>query len=189
MTQSKRIPFTREIRIKEAVTTILTEIGEDVTREGLVETPERVWRFWQEFIDYNPGNLDVTFESVETDQMVAVSGIRVFSLCEHHLLPFWCDLSIGYVTREKVLGLSKIARIAHKYAHKLQIQERMVHQIADEVEQLTGSPDVAVMGSGTHLCMLMRGVKTEAVMHTSVLRGVFREDVAARNEFFSLLKQ
>jgi len=187
MTQT--FPTTPETRIKRAVAIILTEIGEDTTREGLVETPDRVYRFWQEFINYKPGNLDVTFESVETDQMVAVSGIRVFSLCEHHLLPFWCDLSIGYVTREKVLGLSKIARIAHKYAHRLQIQERMVHQIADEVGKLTNSPDVAVVGAGTHMCMLMRGVKTEAVMHTSVLRGVFREDGAARNEFFSLLKR
>ena len=175
-------------KIEDATLAILASIGEDINREGLVETPQRVARFWQEFIDYDPGILDVTFESVSTDQMVAVSGIRVWSLCEHHLLPFWCDVSIGYIATDKVIGLSKIARIAHKYAHRLQIQERLVHQIADEVEQTTGSSDVAVVGRGIHLCMLMRGVRTKAEMYTSVMRGAFLDNMAARNEFFDLTR-
>jgi len=174
--------------IEQAVSTIIKEIGEDITREGLRDTPNRVARFWQEFIEYDPGNIDTTFETVTTDQMVIITGIRAWSLCEHHLLPFWCDISIGYIAGDKVLGLSKFARIAHQCAHRLQIQERLVHQIADEVSRLTKSDDVAVLGSGVHLCMTMRGIKTRAVMKTSVTRGVFRDDPDTRREFLSLVE-
>jgi len=174
--------------IAQLYTTLLSEIGEDVTREGLRDTPMRAARFWQEFIEYDPGNLDVTFETVQTDQMIAVSGIKVFSLCEHHLVPFQCNIAIAYIAQERVLGLSKLARIAHKYAHRLQLQERLVHQIADEVSELTGAPDVAVLGVGQHLCMVMRGVRTAGLMHTSVMRGVFRDSSEVRAEFLELIK-
>jgi GTP cyclohydrolase IA len=110
----------------------------------------------------------------------------VFSLCEHHLLPFWCDVSIGYVARDKVLGLSKFARVAHQFAHRLQVQERLTHQVADEVERLAGSGDVAVLARGNHLCMAMRGIRSPATMTTSVMRGVFRETPSAREEFLRL---
>jgi len=166
---------------------LLEAIGEDPTREGLEETPSRWADWWKEFIEYEPGDTDVTFETIETDQMVVVSGMRTWSLCEHHLLPFWCDISVGYIARQKVLGLSKFARIAHQFAHRLQIQERLVHQIADEVERLTGSPDVAILGIGQHLCMVMRGVKTDGIMKTSVVRGVFYDKPEARAEFFRLV--
>lgn len=172
-----------------AVKWILKAIGEDPNREGLRDTPHRVARFWEEFINYDPGQVDVTFESVQVDQMVVVKGIRVYSLCEHHLLPFWCDVSIGYITRDKVLGLSKLARIAHKHAHKLQIQERLVCNIANEVERLAGTNDVAVLAEGVHMCMLMRGIKTPATMITSNMRGVFRDLPASRAEFLSLIKE
>lgn len=167
---------------------LLIAIGEDPNREGLAGTPARWARFWQEFINFDPGNTDVTFEIVTTDQMVTVGPLRVWSLCEHHLLPFWCDITIGYIAESKVLGLSKFARIAHQFAHRLQIQERLVHQIADEVESLTGSKNVAVLGEGVHLCMVMRGIKTPGIMRTSVMRGVFREGHSARAEFMSLVK-
>ncbi len=167
---------------------LLEELGEDVNREGLRDTPMRAARFWQEFIDYDPGNLDVTFEAIQTDQMIAVSGIKVFSLCEHHLVPFQCDVAIAYIAQKKVLGLSKLARIAHKYAHRLQLQERLVQQIANEVSELTGAPDVAVLGRGQHLCMVMRGVRTNGLMHTSVMRGVFRDNAEVRAEFLELIK-
>lgn len=165
---------------------LLVAIGEDPDREGLVDTPRRFAAWWWEFIEYDPGTTETTFEAVSTDQMVIVSGLRVWSLCEHHLLPFWCDVSIGYITGDRVLGLSKFARIAHQVAHRPQLQERIVQEIADEVERLVQSRGVAVIASGQHLCMTMRGIKTDGRMKTSVMRGVFREDSDARREFLSL---
>lgn len=159
-------------------------IGEDPEREGLKETPRRFAHWWQEFIDYDPGKIETTFDSITTDQMVIVSGIRVWSLCEHHLLPFWCDLTIGYIATNRVLGLSKFARIAHKFAHRLQIQERLTHEIAKEVEAITGSNNIAVHAKGEHLCMTMRGIRSPAKMSSTVMNGVFRVSEAARNEFF-----
>src|SRR5258708_19874510 len=124
---------------------LLLTLGENPDREGLVDTPRRWAAWWKEFIDYQPGTTDTTFESVTTDQMVVISGMRVYSMCEHHLMPFWCDISIGYVVRDKVLGLSKFARIAHESAHKLQLQERMVCEIATHVQTITPSPDISLL--------------------------------------------
>src|SRR5581483_9100628 len=132
--------------------------------EGLQETPRRWADWWREFIEYDPGTTETTFQTTTTDQLVAVSGMRVFSLCEHHLLPMWCDVSIGYIPDGKVLGLSKFARIAHQFAHQLQLQERIGKQIADELERITGSQDIAVVLKGEHLCMSMRGIRTPGVM-------------------------
>lgn len=172
-------------RLEKIGRDLLLAIGEDPSREGLRDTPARWARWWREFIEYQPGNLGTAFEAITTDQLVAVTGIKVWTLCEHHLLPFWCTVSFGYIARDKVLGLSKFARIAHAEAHKLQIQERLVHTIADKVAELTGSPDVAVIGTGQHLCMVMRGVKTPGLMHSSVMRGRFRESGKVREEFLS----
>lgn len=172
--------------VQKATRALLLAIGEDPDRPGLKETPRRVADFWKEFIDYNSGNTDVLFESTSTDQLVVVSGIRVWSLCEHHLLPFWCTFSIGYLTGDQVLGLSKFARVAHQVAHSCQIQERMTQQVADRVVELTGAPDVAVLGQGVHMCMVMRGIKTAGVMKTSVLRGDFQQDPDLRRDFLAL---
>ena len=168
---------------------LLYLIGEDPDREGLRETPRRWAKWWMDFIQYEPGKIETTFEAVSLNQVVVVSGIRVWSLCEHHLLPFWCDVSVGYLTKEKVLGLSKVARIAHQYAHRLQIQERLTNQIADTIEQITESPDVAVLARGEHLCMTMRGIKTPSIMASSVMRGIFRDSPSARQEFLELTRQ
>lgn len=157
-------------------------------REGLTDTPDRVARFWKEFLEYDPGNIDVTFESTSIDQLVILTGIHVYSLCEHHLLPISCDVSIGYISVGRVLGLSKLARIAHKHAHKLQLQERMTKEIADEVSASTGVLDVAVLIEGVHMCMTMRGIKTPGKMITSVMRGKFRDPGLARMEFLQLIK-
>lgn len=173
-------------RLEQIGHDLLVALGDDVTRPGLQDTPARFARMWQEFVNYEPGNTDTTFEVITTDQMVVVSGIRVWSVCEHHLLPFWCDITIGYIARDKVLGLSKFARIAHKYAHRPQVQERLIHTIADEVMRVTDTDDVAIIASGQHLCMLMRGIKTDATMKTSIMRGVFLDKPAARQEFFAL---
>jgi GTP cyclohydrolase I len=165
---------------------LLAALGEDPTRDGLKDTPARWARMWAEFIEHDPGRTETAFHSVATDQMVIVSGIRVWSMCEHHLLPFWCEVAVGYIARDRVLGLSKFARIAHQFAHRLQIQERLIQQIADRIEELTGSPDIAVLGQGEHLCMSMRGVRSPALMKTSVMRGIFRDLPSAREEFLRL---
>ncbi|GGL84898.1 GTP cyclohydrolase 1 [Streptomyces anthocyanicus] len=166
---------------------LLIEIGENPDREGLADTPRRYARWWREFTDYQPGVIDTVFESVSSNQTVMVSDMNVWSLCEHHLLPFNCSVSIAYRARNSILGLSKFARIAHKHAHKLQLQERLIADIADEIEKVTGSPDVAVVGRGEHLCMTMRGIRTSSLMTSAVYRGVFEKEGPERGELLSLL--
>jgi GTP cyclohydrolase I len=176
-------------RLLELGRELLIALGEDPDREGLVDTPRRWAGWWREFIEYDPGTTDTTFSAISTDQIVCVSGMRVFSLCEHHLLPMWCDVSIGYIPDDKVLGLSKFARIAHQFAHQLQIQERLGQQIADEVCRITGSKHVAVIVKGEHLCMSARGIRTPGVMTSSVMRGNFRTDHNLRAEFMQMTQQ
>ena len=166
---------------------LLVALGEDPEREGLVDTPDRYARWWGEFIDYDTGDVERTFDVENVDEMVVVTGIKVWSLCEHHLLPFNATVAVGYIPAGRVLGLSKFGRIAHEAAHRLQIQERLVQDIADRVGFVTGSDDVAVIADGEHLCMTMRGVKAPAVLRTSVLRGLFKDDPAARAEFLSIV--
>ncbi len=167
---------------------LLTAIGEDPKREGLQDTPRRWANWWKEFIEYNPGNCDTCFTASQVDQMVVVRGMRVWSLCEHHLLPFYCDISVGYITDRKMIGLSKVARIAHKHAHRLNVQEDLVEAIASEVSQITDSDNIAVIAAGQHLCMTMRGIQTPADMISSDLRGLFKYDDKARAEFLNLAK-
>jgi GTP cyclohydrolase IA len=167
---------------------LLVAIGEDPDREGLLDTPRRWADWWQEFIEYDPGTTDTVFSAVSTDQMVCVSGLRVFSLCEHHLLPMWCDVAIGYIPTDRILGLSKFARIAQKFAHRLQVQERLGEQIADEISRITSTEDIAVVLKGEHLCMSSRGVRTPGIMTTSVMRGVFREEYETRMEFLRVIQ-
>ncbi len=168
--------------LEEIARALLVEIGEDPEREGLRDTPARYARWWREFIGHEAGRIETAFQSVSSNQLIEVSGIRVWSLCEHHLLPFWCDISIAYIAQKQIVGLSKFARIAHKHAHRLQVQERLTAEIADTVQEVAESPDVAVRAGGEHLCMTMRGVRTPASMSTSVLRGEFEKspDLLAR---------
>jgi GTP cyclohydrolase I len=165
---------------------VLVALGEDPKREGLADTPRRWASWWREFIEYQPGTTDTSFEAVTSDQLVVISGMRVYSLCEHHLLPFWCDISIGYISNNQVLGLSKFARIAHQIAHRLQLQERIVHDIANEVQRVTESHDVAVLSSGVHMCMTMRGIKTDATVSSLVTRGTFKTDPTTRADFLRM---
>ena len=175
-------------KIEQLIVQLLREIGENPKREGLLETPKRVAKFWNEFINYEAGKIETTFEAVKADQMVIVKNIKVWSLCEHHLMPFSSTISIGYITKKKVLGLSKFARIAHKHAHKLQLQEKLVQDIADELGSLVDTKDIAVFAEGTHLCMVARGIKTDGQMITSVMQGAFRKEPETRQEFLSLVK-
>lgn len=173
--------------LEEVCRSLLVYIGEDPDREGLRDTPARWARWWREFIE--AGQVDhnnTTFETVRADQMVVVRGIEVWSLCEHHLLPFRCEITIGVITGDKILGLSKYARIARRRASRLQLQERLVEEIAQALQEATGSTDVAVVAQGEHLCMSMRGVRSPALMISSATHGLFRDDPRARAEFLGL---
>lgn len=174
------------VRVEEIIRELLLAIGENPDREGLKKTPARVARFWSEFINFQPGNHTTTFESVRVDQMVVVTGMRIWSLCEHHLLPFYCDVSIGYITNDKVLGLSKFGRIAKMHAHRLQIQERLVDDIAQNVISIACTDNVAVIAQGEHLCMTMRGIEMPATMVSSSIHGSFKQP-EVRAEFLSLI--
>ena len=183
----KRVPKTVDYeKIQQLGRELLVALGEDPDREGLRDTPRRWASWWREFIEYQPGNTDTSFEAVTSGQMVVISGIRIYSLCEHHLLPFWCDVSIAYIAKDRVLGLSKFARIAHRIAHKLQLQERISNGIADEVQRVTGSPDVAVLGSGVHMCMVMRGIKSGGLVSSLVTRGTFSSQPDTRADFLRM---
>ena len=136
-------------------------IGEDPKRDGLIDTPKRVASIGKSLL-IRPEKID-TIESVRPNGFN--KDMKVWTLCEHHLLPFWTEISIGYITRDKVLGLSKFARIAHKHAHKLQLQEQLVSDIGKEIKSIVGHNDVAVYGKGKHLCMLSRGIRTDGSMN------------------------
>ena len=172
--------------IRIATRAILIAIGENPDRPGLADTPNRVANAWREFATYDAGDASTTFASASIDQMVVVSGMRVWSMCEHHLMPFWCDVSIGYIADDRVLGLSKFGRIAERAAHRLTMQERLVSDIAVDVMAITKTDNVAVIARGEHLCMSARGIKKPAIMTSSVMRGVFQHEPAARAEFMSL---
>lgn len=172
-------------RVKTLIRDLLEAIGEDPDREGLVDTPRRIADFWVEFLDYDPGKLDTVFSAVRQNQMVMVTGMRVWSMCEHHMLPFWCDISIGYIAEDKVLGLSKFARIAHKHAHNLTLQEQLVADISEELREILETDDIAVLAKGEHLCMTARGIRTPHRMVSSALNGQFLA-ADTRKEFMML---
>ncbi len=177
-------------RLTDAYRHILDVVQPDwKTNPHMMDTPARSARWWDEFINYEEGTVDTTFPVQQVDQMVAVRGIETWSLCAHHLLPFSASVSIGYIADSRVLGLSKFARIAHSAAHTPTSQEELCDRIASRVIDMTGTEHVAVTASGLHLCMAMRGIKTPAIMHTSVTRGAFRDDPAARAEWFALLSR
>lgn len=187
MPDQHRTPKTIDhAKVKDLVRELLVALGENPDREGLIETPRRIADFWREFIEYDPGKLETTFDSVRHNQMVAVTGMRVWSMCEHHMLPFWCDVSVAYIADDKVLGLSKFARIAHKNAHALTLQEKLVADISDDLQKILGTKNVAVMAKGEHLCMTMRGIRTPHRMISSALNGQFLQ-AETRAEFFNLV--
>ena len=180
--------------MEEHFSRIITEIGEDVSREGLLDTPKRAAKAFK-FLN---NGYDKTLEEVlngaifqaDTEDMVIVKDIELYSLCEHHLLPFIGKCHIAYIPDGKVLGLSKLARIVDMYARRLQIQEKLTKQVADAVQMAIGAKGVAVVVEAKHLCMMMRGVeKQNSVMTTSVMTGIFREDRSTRMEFLNLINR
>ncbi len=174
--------------VYEAVTNLLTAVGEDPQREGLRNTPDRVARMYEELLEgywVDPVSLinDAIFEETY-DEMVLVRDIEFYSLCEHHLLPFLGRAHVAYFPRGKVIGLSKIPRIVDMFARRLQVQERMTREIADFIQQVLEPYGVAVVIEGLHLCATMRGVmKHDARMTTSAMHGAFRKNLATRQEF------
>lgn len=172
---------------------LLSSIGEDITRQGLKDTPQRaakalqfLTRGYKQDIDEVINN--AIFDS-DINEMVLVKDIELYSLCEHHLLPFIGKCHVAYLPKGKVLGLSKVARIVDMYARRLQIQEKLTKQIAETVLKYTGAEGVAVVIEAQHLCMMMRGVeKQNSVMKTSCILGEFCQNPSTRAEFFSLIK-
>ncbi|ODQ82445.1 hypothetical protein BABINDRAFT_159037 [Babjeviella inositovora NRRL Y-12698] len=182
----------REQRIAAAVKTILSELGEDVSREGLLETPERYARAMLFFTKGYEDNIrDVIKRAVfeeDHDEMVIVKDIEIFSLCEHHLVPFFGNVHIAYIPNKKVLGLSKLARLAEMYSRRFQVQERLTKQIAMALSEILQPKGVAVVIEAKHMCMVSRGVqKTSAVTTTSCMLGCFRTQQKTRDEFLTLL--
>lgn len=171
----------------------LTAIGENPEREGLLKTPHRVAKAWR-FLTagYHQTLADAAGDAVfeaEGSEMVIVKDIEFYSMCEHHMLPFYGRAHIAYIPDGKILGLSKFARIVDLYARRLQVQERITTQIADAVEELLSPRGVAVLMEGVHLCMAMRGVqKQNSSTTTSAMRGVFKDDARTRAEFMSAVQ-
>ena len=174
--------------IEGAVTGILKAIGEDPEREGLLKTPERVAKAYDELLSgYRTDPIDLLNEAifeVSYDEMVIVRDIEFYSMCEHHMLPFLGRAHVAYLPKGKVIGLSKIPRIVDMFAKRLQVQERMTRQIGDLVGELLHPKGVAVVVEGLHLCSVMRGVKKhDARMTTSSMSGAFRSNISTRQEF------
>ncbi len=172
---------------------LIETIGEDPDREGLLKTPQRASSAF-EFItqgykkDINTIVNGAIFTS-DNDEMVVVKDIELYSMCEHHLLPFFGKAHVGYIPNGKIIGLSKVARIVDMYARRLQVQENLTKQIAETLMDVTGALGVGVVIEAKHLCMMMRGVeKQNSVMKTSCLLGSFRKEDATRKEFLSLIQ-
>ena len=178
--------------IPDAIRTLIAELGEDPQRAGLIGTPDRVRRMYAELTEgygTDPEALlnGAAFE-VDYDEMVVVRDIEFYSLCEHHLLPFFGRAHVGYLPRGRVIGLSKIPRIVDMYAHRLQVQERMTQQVATFLMERLDPKGVACVVEATHLCTVMRGVrKQEATMVTSAMLGTFRADARTRSEFLTFI--
>lgn len=180
--------------IEKCVYNILLALGENPDRPGLVETPKRVRKAYQEiFSSIDKSNEKIAQENsksfdIESNDLVTELHIPCYSMCEHHLLPMKLDISIGYLPKGRVLGLSKMARIADAVCRRPQLQERIGHDIADIMMKATGSEDVIVVISGEHYCMTMRGVKKPGTYtRTAAMRGKFDTDHALRQEFYNLM--
>jgi GTP cyclohydrolase I len=179
--------------VTELVRKMFVEVGEDPNREGLQNTPERfekAFRFLTSGYGQDPAKiLNGAMFSVCYDEMVVVKDIEVYSLCEHHLLPFFGKCHVAYLPNKKVVGLSKIARLVNMYARRLQIQERLTNQIATTIEEQLSPQGVGVIIEARHLCMVMRGVeKQNSLAVTSAMLGAFRDNKETRDEFLSLVK-
>jgi GTP cyclohydrolase I len=180
--------------VEDLIRRLLTELGEDPGREGLVRTPLRVARAMKFLTSGYGANIDAILNdalfTVDYSEMVIVKDIDFYSLCEHHLLPFFGKCHVAYIPRRHVIGLSKIPRVVDVFARRLQIQERLTNQIAQTILDKIDPLGVAVVCEGTHLCMSMRGVeKQNSFAVTSAMLGIFRDNARTRSEFLELIKR
>jgi len=181
-----------EERVKNLIRELLIEIGEDPEREGLLKTPERVSRAYAYlFSGYHSDPAGVVNDAIfhsESNNMIICRDIEVYSMCEHHMLPFFGRCHVGYIAQDKVVGVSKMARIVDSFARRLQIQERLTAEVARAVMDFTHAEGVGVVIECRHLCMMMRGVeKQNSIMTTSSVLGSFHHDPATRAEFLNLI--
>ena len=198
MYSNRKYPPERECKmdkekIKQAVTLFLEGIGEDTDREGLKETPERIGRMYEEIcggMDQDAGEHLSKVFSVDNNEMVLEKDITFYSMCEHHLMPFYGKAHVAYIPDGKVVGLSKLARTVDVYARRLQIQERMTAQIADDIMKYLAPQGVMVMLEAEHMCMTMRGIKKPGSQTvTMVTRGVFAENKELQDRFLQLVNR
>ena len=178
---------------QDLIRQLLAELGEDPTREGLLRTPQRVAQSLSFLTSGYSADIDEVLNgalfTVDYNEMVIVKDIDFYSLCEHHLLPFFGKCHVAYIPRTRVIGLSKIPRVVDVFARRLQIQERMTNQIAETIREKIDPLGVAVVCEGTHLCMSMRGVeKQNSFAVTSAMLGVFRDNARTRTEFLELIR-
>lgn len=179
--------------MENAYASLIAAVGEDLERPGLKDTPARAAKAFRYLCKGYEENLDTIVNNAifpsDNDEMVIVKDIELYSLCEHHLLPFIGRAHVAYLPSGKVLGLSKVARIVDMYARRLQIQENLTKQIADAIMQVTDAKGVGVIIEAKHMCMMMRGVeKQNSLMKTSIMLGRFRDNPQTRNEFLSLIR-
>lgn len=179
--------------MKDLFEQMINAMGEDLNRPGLVDTPERAAKAYKFLTSgYSMSTEEVVNDAIfpsDSNDMVIVKDIELFSLCEHHMLPFIGKAHVGYIPNGKVIGLSKVARIVDKYARRLQIQEQLTNEIASTLQEVTGAKGVGVIVEAKHLCMMMRGVeKQNSSMKTSAMLGYFRNNLSTRNEFLALLR-
>ena len=180
-------------KLQEITKLLLSEIGEDPTREGLINTPERVAKAWDFFSQGYSANVEeivngAIFEE-DCSEMVVVRDIEFFSMCEHHMIPFFGRCHVGYLPNKKIIGLSKIPRIVDAFSQRLQVQERLTSQIAETLMDVLDPIGVGVVMEGRHLCMQMRGVeKQNSFATTSSMLGQFRESPERRSEFLSIIR-
>ena len=180
-------------KLQEITKLLLSEIGEDPTREGLINTPERVAKAWDFFSQGYRANVEeivngAIFEE-DCSEMVIVRDIEFFSMCEHHMIPFFGRCHVGYLPNKKIIGLSKIPRIVDAFSQRLQVQERLTSQIAETLMDILDPIGVGVVMEGRHLCMQMRGVeKQNSFATTSSMLGQFRESPETRSEFLSIIR-
>ena len=179
--------------MQDLIRRLLTDLGEDPDREGLARTPQRVEKALKFLVSGYGADIDEVLNqalfTVDYNEMVIVRDIDFYSLCEHHLLPFFGKCHVAYLPRTKVIGLSKIPRIVDAFSRRLQVQERLTNEIASTIQSAIDPLGVAVVMEGTHLCMAMRGVeKQQSSAVTSAMLGTFREDARTRSEFLGLIR-